>query len=159
MAFDAFLKMDGIAGESTDDKHKEWIEIISFSHSITQPKSPSVSAGGGMSAERCDHADFQLSKYMSKSDPKLSLACSNGQAIPEATLELCQASEKKEKYMEYKMENVIVTSVSPGGASQSGDSMPTMQFSLAYGKITFLFTEVGKGEIESHWDLVHNTGG
>ena len=25
MAFDAFLKIDGIPGESTDDKHKDWI--------------------------------------------------------------------------------------------------------------------------------------
>ena len=29
MAFDAFLKVDGIPGESTDDKHKDWIEILS----------------------------------------------------------------------------------------------------------------------------------
>ena len=30
MAFDAFLKIDGIPGESTDDKHKDWIEVLSF---------------------------------------------------------------------------------------------------------------------------------
>ena len=34
-AYDAFLKIDGIAGESTDDKHKDWIEILSFNHSTT----------------------------------------------------------------------------------------------------------------------------
>jgi bacteriocin-like protein len=27
-AFDRFLKIDGIPGESTDDKHKDWIEIL-----------------------------------------------------------------------------------------------------------------------------------
>jgi len=27
-AYDAFLKIDGIPGESTDDKHKDWIEIL-----------------------------------------------------------------------------------------------------------------------------------
>ena len=27
MAFDAFIKIDGIPGESTDEKHKEWIEV------------------------------------------------------------------------------------------------------------------------------------
>ncbi len=31
MAVDYFLKIDGIAGESTDDKHKEWIDVLSFS--------------------------------------------------------------------------------------------------------------------------------
>ena len=34
-AYDAFLKIDGIPGESTDDKHKDWIEILSFNHSTT----------------------------------------------------------------------------------------------------------------------------
>jgi hypothetical protein len=29
-AFDSFLKIDGIPGESTDDKHKDWIEVISY---------------------------------------------------------------------------------------------------------------------------------
>ena len=30
MAFDAFLKIEGIDGESTDDKHQKWIEILSY---------------------------------------------------------------------------------------------------------------------------------
>jgi hypothetical protein len=30
MAFDTFLKIDGIPGESTDDKHKDWMEISLF---------------------------------------------------------------------------------------------------------------------------------
>jgi hypothetical protein len=37
MAFDAFMKIDGIPGESTGDKHKEWIEISSFAHGVEQP--------------------------------------------------------------------------------------------------------------------------
>jgi type VI secretion system secreted protein Hcp len=30
MAFDAFIIIDGIEGESTDDKHRGWIEVLSF---------------------------------------------------------------------------------------------------------------------------------
>ena len=30
MAFDAFVKIDGIEGESTDEKHAGWIEVISY---------------------------------------------------------------------------------------------------------------------------------
>jgi len=37
MAVDVFLKIDGIPGESTDDKHKEWIEILSYSHTRISP--------------------------------------------------------------------------------------------------------------------------
>ena len=49
MAFDAFLKIDGIPGESTDSKHKDWIEVLSYSTGITQPTSGSASTGGGAS--------------------------------------------------------------------------------------------------------------
>jgi len=36
MAGDCFLKIDGIPGESTDDKHKDWIEVMSYSHGVSQ---------------------------------------------------------------------------------------------------------------------------
>ncbi|GAO92520.1 hypothetical protein PSA5_07405 [Pseudomonas syringae pv. actinidiae] len=39
MAFDAFLKIDGIPGESLDDKFKDWIEILSYTHGATQATS------------------------------------------------------------------------------------------------------------------------
>ena len=42
MAFDTFVKIEGIAGESTDDKHKDWIELLSFSHGMSQPVSGSA---------------------------------------------------------------------------------------------------------------------
>ena len=45
MAFDCFLKIDVIPGECTDDKHKEWIEILSYSHGVSQLSSGSVSTG------------------------------------------------------------------------------------------------------------------
>ena len=43
MAFDAFLKVDGITGESTDHKHKGEIEVLSFSWGIKQ----NIASSGG----------------------------------------------------------------------------------------------------------------
>ena len=45
MAIDVYLQIDGIKGESTDDKHKDWIECKSVSCSVEQPKSATVSTG------------------------------------------------------------------------------------------------------------------
>ncbi len=47
MAFDAFLKIDGIPGESTDDKHKDWIEVLSYGVGIQQPPPPQPAAPVG----------------------------------------------------------------------------------------------------------------
>ena len=41
MAFDGFIKLDGIAGESLDQRHKDWIEIVAYNFGIKQ----STSAG------------------------------------------------------------------------------------------------------------------
>ena len=45
MAFDAFLKIEGIEGESTDKTHPGEIEIGSYSWGVEQPGS--VGGGGG----------------------------------------------------------------------------------------------------------------
>ena len=37
MAVDMFLKIDGIPGESTDDRHKDEIDILSYAWGESQP--------------------------------------------------------------------------------------------------------------------------
>ncbi len=165
MAFDCFLKIDGLDGESTDDKHKQWIEILSYSHGVSQPASGSSSSGGGRSAERCDHQDFSIVKTLDKASAKLNLFCCNGKHVANVKVELCRASENKEKYMEYLMTDVIVASVRPGGSAQGGESLPLEEVSFNYGKITWNYIvtdhKTGKpgGNVQAHWDLVANKGG
>jgi type VI secretion system secreted protein Hcp len=165
MAFDAFLKIETIPGESTDDKHAQWIEILSYSHAVSQPASGSTSSGGGRSAERCDHADFSIVKTLDKASPKLSLACCNGEHITKVTVELCRAGGDKQKYMAYEMDDVIGSSVTPGGSSSGEEALPLEEVCFNYGKIKWTYTETdhstGKptGDVETHWDLKANTGG
>ncbi len=165
MAFDCFLKVEGIDGECTDEAHKKWIELLSYSHGVSQPGSGSVSSGGARSAERCDHQDFSVVKSLDKTSPKLNLFCCNGKHIPTVTVELCRATENKQKYMEYKMSDVIVSSVRPGGSAQGGEALPLEEVSFNYGKIEWIYTETDhktgapKGDVKAHWNLVDNTGG
>ncbi len=165
MAFDAFLKIDGVPGESTDDKHKNWIEILSFSHGVSQPATGSVSSGGARSAERADFQDFSIVKTLDKASPKLMLYCANGTHVPKVTLELCRATGDKQKYMEYVMSDVIVRGIRPGGAAQGGEPLPLEEVSFAYGKIEYNYTETDhatgkpKGDVKAHWDLKANKGG
>jgi len=45
MATDTFLKLGDVKGESTDDKHRDEIEVLAFSWGMSQPGS--MSGGGG----------------------------------------------------------------------------------------------------------------
>ena len=165
MAFDAFLKISTVPGESTDDKHKDWIEILSFHWGVNQPSAGARSSGGAASAERANFNDFSIVKTLDKGSPKLFLACVKGEHIPEVKLELCRNTGDKQKYMEYKMTDVLVSSVRPGGAAQGGESLPLEEISFNYGKVELTYTETDhatgkpKGDVKSNWDLKGNKGG
>ncbi len=159
MAFDCFLKIEEIPGESTDDEHGEWIEVLSFSHGVSQKSSGAVSSGGSLSAERCDHQDFSIVKTLDKASPKLNLFCCNGREVDEVKVELCRSGGDKQKYMEYIMTKAIITSVRPGGSSQGADPLPLEEVTFKYRKIDWIYTPESEGAIPAFWDLETNKGG
>jgi type VI secretion system secreted protein Hcp len=160
MSFDTFLKIDGIPGESTDDAHKEWIEVQSFSHNIHQPASASVSTAGGAPQERCEHSDFSITKMLDKASPKIYEFCCSGKPVKEVIIEMCRAGGDKLKYMEIKMEEVIISNVSPTGSN--GADFPSESVNFNYGKIKWVYTQqkrldgTGGGNVPGGWDLVAN---
>jgi len=162
MAGDCFLNIDGIPGESTDDKHIDWIEIMSYSSGVAQMAAGDRSTGGAATGGRCSHQDFSIVKEMDKASPTLNLFCCQGKHIPKVVVELCRATGNKEKYMEYKMEDVIISSVSVSGG---GGSLPTESLTFNYGKLTWNYIPTGhkageaKGHIEKYWSLIDNKGG
>lgn len=163
MAFDAFLKIDGIPGESTDDAHADQIEILSYNMGVSQTASASASSGGGASSERADFQDFSIVKTLDKASPKLAVACADGTHISEVILELCRAGGDKLKYMEYKLSDCIVSSFRPGGSSQSDEALPLEEVSFNYGKIEWTYTQQkradgsGGGNVAAGWNLETNT--
>jgi type VI secretion system secreted protein Hcp len=163
MAFDVFLSIKDIPGECTDDKHKGWIEVLSYSTGLAQPSGGSVSATGGHSGGRADLHDLTCVIALGKQSPKLALACAKGTHIPEVKLELCHNTDEKNKYMEYKLTDAIIRSVRPGGSAKGGEDRPLEEVSFGYAKIDWTYTEFDnkgkkKGDIAANWDLGANKG-
>jgi type VI secretion system secreted protein Hcp len=161
MAFDTFLKVEGVDGESTDEKHPKWIEIISFSHGFNQPPSATVSSSGGASSGRVNMQDFSVVKRFDSASTKLYEACCTGKHFPTVKVEFCRADgTSKMKYMEIKMSQVMVSSVRPGGTS--GDDVPLEEVAFNFGKIEWTYipqdrkTGAGQGNIAAGWDLQLN---
>jgi type VI secretion system secreted protein Hcp len=118
MAIDAYLEIDGIKGESSDDQHKGWIECESVSWSLHQPKSATASTSGGHSAERAELSDISFDKICDLSSPILAQHCTMGKTVPKAKFEFVRADGdgKRVKYDEVELENVLVAHVAQGGA-------------------------------------------
>jgi len=160
MAFDAFMKITGVDGESQDAMHTNWIELLSFSLGVNQPKSV-VSSAGSLAAERADFHDFRITKVVDKATPKLWTACAGGDHFNEVKIEICRAGGDKVKYMEYKMTDVLATSVRKGADTRQ-ETLPVEEVTFSYGKIELNYTETdkatgkGKGQVAAGWDLKTN---
>jgi type VI secretion system secreted protein Hcp len=132
-AVDYFLKVDGIDGESTDDKHKNEIDVESWSWGETN--SGTHAGGGGGGAGKVSMQDFHFVMKTNKSTPKLMLACATGQHIKEAKLTCRKAGGEQQEYLTVKFSDLLVSSYQTGGSS--GDVVPTDQVSLNYSKIEY----------------------
>jgi len=161
MPFDAFLKIATVPGESTDDKHKEWIEILSYHWGASQAAGGAASMTGAHTGQRVDISDFSLVKQLDKASPKLFQACCTGEHIADVTLELCKAGGDKQKYMTYKFTDVLVSSVRPGGSSHSTDALPLEEVSFRFSKCQLEYIPIDKtgkpqGQVPAGWDLAAN---
>ncbi len=169
--FDSFLNIDGVPGESTDDKHKDWIEVLSFNHEMIQPVSSTKSSAGGATSGRTQHGDFQIKKFVDKSSPKLYEAVSNGKHFGKVSIEVCRAGGSQVKFMEIKLEQVLISKValdSTGAtdnpSTDESDRLPSETVHLNYGKIEWTYTQQkrsdgsGGGNVTAKHDLTAGKG-
>lgn len=160
MAIDVYLQIDGIKGESTDERHRDWIECQSVQWDVSQPKSATASTGGGHTAERCEHSDITLSKLADLSSPILLQTCSSGKTIPKARFEFMRADGQGEriKYFEIEIENLLIGSVSPSVGP--GDIL-SESVGIKFSKVKWKYTQQkiaggAGGNTSGGWDLATN---
>ncbi|WP_322402705.1 type VI secretion system tube protein Hcp [Massilia luteola] len=160
MAIDVYLQIDGIKGESADDKHRDWIECSSVHWGITQPKSATASTGGGHTAERADLQDIMFTKLADISTPILLQTCAVGKTIPRAKFEFMRADGNGDrvKYFEIELENVLIGMISPG--VHAGDIL-SENVSLKFSKVKWRYTQQkvaggAGGGTSGGWDLATN---
>jgi type VI secretion system secreted protein Hcp len=157
MAADIFLKVDGIKGESKDDKHKDEIELLAWSWGETQ--TGSAGRGGGMGSGKVEMHDLTLTKYVDKATPKLILDCAKGEHIPKAEMVMRKAGGEQKEYLKISLDDVMISSYSTSGSG--GGDTPTENISLNFGKITVeYFEQDNKGTMTSvgktGWDVKAN---
>src|SRR5258708_799316 len=136
--FASYLQLDGVPGEALEANHKDWIELLSYSHSMTQPVSTTRSSAGGAATGRTQHGDFMITKFVDKASPKLYEAVSNGKHFAKATIDVCRAGGTQVKFLTITLEEIMISSISAnsgGQANAEGDILPTETVGLNYGKI------------------------
>ena len=136
MASDYLLELDGIKGESTDEKHKEKIEIDSFSWGVTNDGN--MGRGGGGGTGKANFQDVHFTKQTDKSSALLVKSAASGDHIKKAVLTARKAGGKggQVDYLIITMEDVMVSNFQTGGNS-GNSSIPVDSFALNYTKIKY----------------------
>ena len=118
-AVDSYLQIAGVRGASTEDKHKDWIVVKSFSWGTGKATSM-ASAGSGGGTGKVTFHDFTITKVADAASPKLAQFASTGKHIPKMVLDMGGRS--------YTFEDATITSVKRVGQ----DEMVT----IAYARMT-----------------------
>jgi len=139
MSFEAFLKIDGIDGESKDSKHKGEIEVLSFNWGAAQP---GLATGQPVRRAGANVSEVTVVKKIDTASPQLLLQSCGGSAAQTAVLTARKPSDSEGapvEFLKITMTNVVVSSISAQGDSQTG-SDPLEQVSLNFGHVEFAVT-------------------
>ena len=116
------MTIGNIKGESTDDKHKDEVEVFSWSWGVSTPQ-PAGGGGGGSGVGKPSFTDLNFTHRFDKASPLLWRACAVGEHFREATLSESKQGKEALDFLILKMSDVVVTSVSASDSSGSDSSM------------------------------------
>jgi len=139
MAFNAYLKIDGVDGESTGKGFEKFIELQSFNFGAQMPHT--MSGAGGFSAGRPDVSAFSVSKLTDVASPILFSACCSGKHFLKAWVVVNKSSGQGADltYLKYDFKNVFIDSIQMSGTG-GGGGLPTSEalaFSFGYVEISY----------------------
>lgn len=135
-AADIFMKLKDIKGESTDEKHKDEIEVLSWSWG--QNNAHSVARGAGAGVGKVMIQDLTFSHHVDKASVVLSKFCIEGKHIAEGLLTMRKAGGKPLEYLKLKLTDVLITSVQTSGSG--GGELPMEVVSLNFAKMEYDYT-------------------
>ncbi len=159
-AVDYFLKIDGIPGESQDSKHKNEIQLESFSWG--EMNAGTAAYGGGMGAGKVQMQDFHFVMTVNKASPKLILACANGEHIKNAVLVCRKAGKEQQEYLKITFSDLLISSYNTTGSGGAG-VIPLDEIAFNYSKIEYEYKEQKAdgtlaGPVKIAWDLKQMKG-
>jgi type VI secretion system secreted protein Hcp len=156
MAVDFFLKLDGIKGESRDKAHAGQIDVLSWSWGASNSAQAS---GGGAGAGKTEIQDLHVVMPTNLASVPILRNMVAGKHIPTAYLYARKAGITPFEYLQWTLEDVVISSYQMGGSD--GQDITMDQLSLNFAKMTVRYTsqdpDGSPGVIETMtWDLAES---
>jgi len=113
---DIFLKLDGIAGESTDDQHKGEIDVESFTFNAKR------------TVGKVNVSPLRVLKVFDASSPELTQDAATGHHIKSGVLTFRRSGDPDGvEFLTYKLSDVVVSSYEQGGANPDKRTLGSLE--------------------------------
>ncbi|EPN52668.1 hypothetical protein A244_17054 [Pseudomonas syringae pv. actinidiae ICMP 18807] len=162
MSFEAYLQIEGVPGETLSEGYENWIELQDFDLSANQTASATSTTSGGATSGRAYMSDMIVRKPVDNATPKLHEACCSGKHFKQVSVHVFRAGEPKVKYLEIKLEEVIISSFTLTGNGNQPGVFPSELIALNYGRIQLIYSKQSRktgqsaGQIAGGWDAISN---
>ena len=159
MPTDIFIKIGDIKGESRDERHKDEIEVLSWSWGMSNQVALSPS-GGGAGAGKAKFQDISFTHLVDKASPNLMLSCASGKHHQEAKLTVRRSDPTTpQEFLIIRLQEVLVTGVQSSAAR--GPEGLVEQVTLNFARVDFEYkAQKPDGTLEAgvhfNWDLKLN---
>lgn len=144
-----YMKIDGIDGNVTAKGYEKWIELETVSWGVGR----SISAKPGVVADRevtkPSITEVTITKRMCQTSPHIFTEACVGKAKPAVKIHVCQTSDNISPYMEYILNNVLVSHYNVQVTNTNGSAAPIEAISLNFDKVEMKYTP---------YDAAHKAG-
>lgn len=151
----AYIKFDGVDGESRDKGHEKWIDLESVSHGVHRPGTGQTGTARRRGSVMLD--DIHCTKLMDSASTDIKKMVLKGKSIPKVEIHLTTSSvdSGRETFHKIILEDVYVCDQTVSASSQG---VPMESFSLNFAKIKEEYVKMSdKGTKEATakygWDV------
>jgi type VI secretion system secreted protein Hcp len=143
-AYDLFVFVEGIPGESIDGQHEDWIDGLAY-HSDSQydPATRQVSFG-----------DIGMVKKVDRASPGLNAHAASVRRIPRVVFDFVESSGSGQLFLQITLEGVRVKKVAAYGSP--GSEYLTERVAFAFERITWEYWPLNGDPVKLTWDALRN---
>lgn len=131
VAADMFVKLGDIKGESQDSKHKDEIQVLSWSWGVSGQTAQTPQQG-----KSCAQP-FVITKFVDKATPLLFVNTALNTTLPDATISVRTTDGSGMDFLVIKMRDVTITEVKSAAPLDGGDLMETVKLGFSSAAISF----------------------
>lgn len=132
-----YMKIDGIDGDATQEKHEKWITVHSFQWGVGRGISTAVGSAKGRETSEPSVSEVVISKEFDSSSVLLCQEGTVGKEGKTVKLDFCRTDTEAAPYLQIVLTNTLISGYS---TSAGGSGSPSESVSLSFTKIEYSAT-------------------